>query len=97
MTTADVPVHLGEAITMEIQFLKEIIDGNVPTSMVLTRSNKTILKKILVSRTDEKFDYGEFLLIQDVEEDDDWTYIMMNDIIKSPRYWSESDFKEIRQ
>ena len=26
MTTADVPVHLGEAITMEIQFLKEIID-----------------------------------------------------------------------
>ena len=96
MTLADVPVNLGEAITMELKVLEEIINGLVSSSIILTRSNIKILKKILLSRSEDKFDYGQFSIIENVE-DDDWSYIMMNDYIKSPRYWSDSDFEELRK
>ena len=95
MTSADVPVHLGEAITLEIKSLEDIINGTVPSLMILTRSNKKMLKKIFVARSENKFEYGQFLVIKK-EEDDDWSYIMMNDYIKSPQYWSEEDFQELR-
>ena len=95
MTSADVPVHLGEAITLEIKSLEDIINGTVPSLMILTRSNKKMLKKIFVARSENKFEYGQFLVIKK-EEYDDWSYIMMNDYIKSPQYWSEEDFQELR-
>ena len=96
MSTAEVPVHLGEAITMDIEELKKIIDGKAPSSMVLTRSNTKILKQVLLYRSEGKFDYGAFLVYENDEDEDEWPHIMMNDLIKSPRYWSESDFQELR-
>ena len=97
MKVAQVPAHLGEAITMEINELKNIINGLAPSSMVLTRSNTKMLKNILISRSENKFDYGQLKIIKTENEDDeDWTYIMMNPYIKSPQHWLESDFKELR-
>ena len=82
---------------MEIEELEAIVDGLAPSSMILTRSNLKTLRKILLFRSEGKFEYGPFHVIKtELEDLNEWEYIQMNDYIKSPQYWGESDFKELR-
>jgi hypothetical protein len=94
MTSAQVPAHLKEAITMPMEDLREIITGNLSSSLRLTRSNIFMLKKILAARTSNQFEYMEFEVTETESEmeseiDDDDIVIEMNDFIPSPVYHHE--------
>ena len=98
MTAAQVPAHLGESITMTTVQLEKIISGTSPTSIILTRSNTKILKKVLMTRSEGNFVYGQFIIMKiEQEDEDEWEYIQMNELIKSPRYWCENDFIELHK
>ena len=91
MTAAEVPVALIDAITMTIDDLEMVINGQISTCMRLTRSTTELLKLIFEARLDHQFDYQEFQ-----SEVDDNVIILMNEIIKSPQYWCETDIEELR-
>lgn len=90
MTAAQVSVALTDAITMTIDELEMVINGEIQTSIRLTRSTTKDLQLIFDARLVNKFDYQEFQA-----EADDNMIMMMNEIIKSPQHWSQTDFEEL--
>ena len=91
MSAAEVPAKLVDSITMEIGELELIIDRKLWTSMTLTRSVLAILIRVYQARLFNQFDYQEFQ-----DEADANVRIMMNELIKSPQYWSQSDFENLQ-
>ena len=91
MTAAEVPRKLVDSITMAIDELELIINGELTTSMTLTRSNTTVLMRVFHARLFNQFDYQEFQ-----DEADANVRIMMNELMKSPQYWSQSDFENLQ-
>ena len=98
MTATQIPAHLFEAVTMPLEELAKVINGEEQTAMRLTRTNLTVLRQVLEARTENRFDYEQFALeelpeiivISDSEMgDDDDIVIMMNDFIASPVYHRE--------
>ena len=88
MTASDVPASLKDSILMPLTELAMILKAELPSSIRLTRSNVTILRRVLDARKSNEFDY-EF----DDEEDD--LVIEMNYIVASPRHWTAADFAEL--
>ena len=76
-----------------IEEIKKLINGEIPSSIRLTRAHKTVLNRVLVSRIANQFDYGVFQAPEEVESeveiDDDDIIILMNDFIPSPIYHRE--------
>ena len=91
MSAAEVPAKLVDSITMEIGELELVIDRKLWTSMTLTRSVLAILIRVYQARLFNQFDYQEFQ-----DEADANVRIMMNELIKSPQYWSQSDFENLQ-
>ena len=88
MTAAEVPTKLMDAITMEIEELNLVINGELWSSIRLTRSDTAVLIRVYDARLFNKFDYQEFELEAAAN-----VLILMNEVMKSPQYWSQSDFK----
>ena len=57
MTASDVPASLKDSILMPLTELAMILKAELPSSIRLTRSNVTILRRVLDARKSNEFDY----------------------------------------